>query len=213
MAVGLVAEMLNWRADVVVQAGVGQRHQEVDVLTEEWPGVQFIGFEPHPLDPKEYNGELKQIALGSEVGHKTLHVKKRHKDGASLHQFNPDVTTKGIPVDVTTLDLFIKQINKNLLIGKRLLLWLDCEGSELDVLWGAKEFIEYVDVVNIEMTAKPPGQSWSDPLAVHYWLVKYGFIRQWIHTQNIASGQFDAIYVRPYLFKSEYCCDPWSKVQ
>jgi FkbM family methyltransferase len=204
--------MLNWRADVVVQAGVGQRHQEVDVLTEEWPGVRFIGFEPYPLDPKEYNGQLYPSALGCEIGHKTLHVKKRHKDGASLHPFDADVTTKEIPIDVTTLDWFIRQTDNYFLLRKRLLLWLDCEGSELDVLRGAKEFIEYVNVVNVEITAKPPSPKWNDPLAVHYWLVEHGFIRQWIHTQNIASGQFDAIYVRPYLFKPEYCCDPWSKV-
>ena len=216
VAVGLVAESLGWKADVVYQVGIGLNHEEMDVLMEEWgpnsetyPGsqVKIIGCEPHPeMDfTDNYPGIVHQVALSNYEGTAKLYSKKRHKDGSSLHPHNErgDESYKTIGVPVTTLDTLFPRIEPG-----RVLLWLDCEGSELAVMQGGSAFLKQVDVVNIELTARPPGVGWCTPVQAHQYLVSQGFWLQWIHTQRIDSGQNDGVYVRPKLFKPEYCCVP-----
>ena len=207
VAVGLVAECLQWRADLVVQVGVGQHHEEVDVLRKEWPGVLFRGYEPHPAMKKqlceEYPGTFLSVAVGDHDGEAVLHFKKQHKDGASLHRSREPGAGHEAIVKLTTLDdLFDTPKHQ------RILLWLDCEGSELDALRGGEEFLKKVEVVNVEMTGRPPGAGWCRPLDVNRWLVDHGFWLQWIHTQRSCLGQWDGIYVRRYLFKPQFCCCP-----
>jgi hypothetical protein len=202
VAVGLVVEQLGWRADYVYQVGVGQEHQEVDVLLAEWPGVKFVGCDP--MDCKDYPGEFHCVAVSDRPGSATLYVRKHHKDGSSFYPAEGIACDKRL-VPANTLDgLFPKPQ------GNHILLWLDCEGVELRVLQGAESFCCCVEVVNVEITANPVNEEWCSPASVHHWLTEHGFVRQWIHTQRISSGQFDAIYVRPHLFKRRFCCDPWS---
>ena len=208
VAVGLVAESLGWKADVIYQVGIGIRHEEMDVLMEEWgPDLKIIGVEPHPeMDfTDSYPGVVHKVALSNYEGTAKLFSKKRHKDGSSLHPHNErdDEQYKAIGVPVTTLDLLFPCIEPG-----RILLWLDCEGSELAVMQGGAVFLKHVDVVNIEMTARPPGVGWATPVQMHQYLVGAGFWCIHIHTQRIDSGQNDAVYVRPKLFNPEYCCIP-----
>ena len=207
VAVGLVAESLGWKADVIYQVGIGLKHEEMDVLMEEWgPDLKIIGCEPHPeMDLVNYPGKVYQVALSNYEGVAKLHSKRRHKDGSSLHPHNErdDESYKTIGVRVTTLDLLFPRIEPG-----KIMLWLDCEGSELAVMQGGRLFLKHVDVVNIELTARPPGVGWSTPVQMHQHLVAAGFWLQWIHTQRIDSGQNDGVYVRPKLFKPEYCCVP-----
>ena len=207
IAVGIVAEVLKWRADVIYQVGVGGFHQEVDVLKKEWPGVVFVGFEPCPAIYKgikaSYPGTLYPWAISDREGHAPLHIKSKHKDGSTLATMRdckvtlvPLATLNTIPIDKSV----------------RNLLWLDCEGSELVALRGASQFIQAVDVVNVEMTGKPVAEvGWCKPIEVHQLLVEYGFRRQWLHTCRLMIGQYDAIYVRQKMFRPEYCCDPWEE--
>lgn len=204
VAVGLVAEVLGWRADWVYQVGVGHYHQEADVLLEEWPGVKFIGFEPHPELAKEpYPGVVHQVAISDRIGSATLYAKKYHKDGSSLFPLTGMDRCRMIEVPVSTLDFLFPEPPTG-----RILLWLDCEGSELDALRGGEKFVKRVDVVNVEITANPLGEAWCSPKSIHDWLLAKGFVRQWIHTQRIHSGQYDGIYCKRELFKPEFCCDP-----
>lgn len=209
MSVGQVAEHLNWRADVIYQVGVGLWHAEVEVLQEEWPGVEFMSTEPDPRIVKElkkegYPGELTEVALGSKVGRSTLYFKSRHKDGSSLYPHKKQkegVKHDTISVPVTTLDILYGKPRKG-----RILLWMDCEGSELEVLKGGEQFIEGVDVVNVEITGRPPCHGWPTPEEVHDWLVDRGYFLQWIHTQRIWENQCDGIYVRAEMFRPDCCC-------
>jgi len=207
VAVGLVAEAIGWKADVVHQVGIGTKYEEMDVLMEEWgPNLTIIGCEPHPeMDLSKYPGTVHQVALSNYIGTAKLHSKKRHKDGSSLHPHKEraDEKYKTIEVSVTTLDLLFPNP-----IAGRLLLWLDCEGSELAVMQGGVEFLKSVSVVNIELTARPSGIGWATPVQMHKFLVERGFWLQWIHTQRIDSGQNDGIYVRSELFKPECCAIP-----
>ncbi len=211
ISVGTVCDTLAWRADYIYHVGVGQHYEETDVLQKEWPDVKFVGFEPHPQIVKDlkgkYPGDLYAVALSDRVGTARLHVKRTHKDGSSLHshhQTREGETYSQIEVPVTTLDRLFRSSPE----GECVLLWLDCEGNELSVLKGGSNFVKGVEVMNIEMTANPPGDGWCTPRSVHDWVVGHGFVRQWVHTARIWQGQYDAIYVVERLFNPKYCCDP-----
>jgi FkbM family methyltransferase len=210
VAVGIIVELLNWKADHIYQVGVGQYHQEMDVLREEWPDVIIEGFEAFPAIVKArkdyYPGKLHSVAVVDKKGPVKLHVKRKHKDGSSLFEFvEEDKLRETITVEGDTLD----NLKPDGPEGEKILLWLDCEGSELMALQGAERFCKRVEVVNVEMTAYPPGRGWANPFQVHRWLVEHGFVRQWIHTQRTSAGQYDAFYVRRKLFDPRYCCDPY----
>jgi hypothetical protein len=143
------------------------------------------------------------------VGEGDLWTKPNHKDGSSFCK----LTHKGTwseRVAVTTLDdLWLNQITAE--ASKRILLWIDCEGSELQALRGGTEFLKRVHVINIEMTGRPPTtepEKWSDPVEVHQYLKESGFYRLHIHTHRTNDGQCDSIYVRKELFDPHYCCCP-----
>lgn len=205
-----IADLLDWQPDVIYQVGVGMHSEETDVMKEAWPNAKFIGFEPHPASfrgrKENYPGILFPVALGAEEGNRELHFRKRHKDGATFFPFEGQSEGR-CEVVVSVLDDFVGNM-RSFKPNDMVLLWLDCEGSELDVLLGAKKFLPWVDVVNVEMTAKPRSEEWCSQIEVHDKLVREGFFRQWIHTQRSCIGQYDAIYVRPEHFRSEYCCDP-----
>lgn len=211
IAVGLIAEVVGWRADVIYQVGIGHYHKEVEVLNEEWKGVKWFGYEPHPHIFREvkrsYPGTLLPYAIADRDGCVLFYDKPHHSDGSSL--FKPaDPSPKSWKVVVRRLDTLWPHPKEN---GERVLLWLDCEGSELMVLNGAEWFLSETQMVNVEITTKPLDSRWAKPEEVHRCLVDHGFRRQWIHTQRISLGQYDATYVRPELFRAEYSCDPFGE--
>jgi len=207
ISVGLVAEAINWRAALVIQVGVGPHHEEVDVLLEEWSGVKFIGYEPHPDSCVNYPGELRRMAITDHEGEAVLTFNKRHKNGATLLSYvgKGAEDCQSVNVRTTTLD---NQFPEPLAVPT--MLWLDCEGLELAALKGGERFIKNVDVVNVEMTANSallaPG--WCSPGAVHLWLVEHGFWLQWIHSERVYLGQVDCVYCRRHLFRPEVCGVP-----
>ena len=210
VAVGLVLDQLQWIPDLVVQGGIGFFHEECDVLHQEWPNTKFIGFEAHPdiaSKVKDYPGQLISKAVGNRCGRALLNSKSKHKDGSSFYEFKEDIDSiKEIEIDVITLDSIINHEEVD-----NVLLWLDCEGSELNALFGASYLLQKVKAVNIEMTANPPSLYWPSTIEVHNYLKDLGFFRQWIHT--LRGGQYDAIYVRKEIFKPEYCCCPYTIVE
>lgn len=206
ISVCLIAELIDWVPDQIFQVGIGTRPEEVVIFKEAWPDVEISGCEPHPQIVEnirdDYPGKILELALSDYIGKGTLHAKKRHKDGSSLYKLE-DQETHEIPIFVSTLDqVYQPKSNKTLL-------WLDCEGSELAVLKQGLNCLAKTEVVNVEMTAKPWGKEWCSSVQVHQFLIDRGFRLQWIHTQRSSAGQSDLIYVRPYLFKPEYCCCPY----
>jgi FkbM family methyltransferase len=210
VAVGLVCDRLKWKPDLIVQAGIGLNHEEIDVLHREWPDSRIIGYEPHPdiagrASVGTYPGRVVPKALGNSTGTAALRVKRRHKDGSSLLTFDRSVEVgRIIDVPLVTLDdEFSGHPDADTL------LWLDCEGSELSVLRGGRVFCRnVVDVINVEMTPNPPGPGWPSTVEIHEELEGLGFLRQWTHTER--GGQYDAIYTKPRLFNPRYCCCPFT---
>ena len=209
VAVGLIIDILDFNPSQMVQVGVGFNHEETKVLTEEWPNMPLVGFEAHPgifeAVEDDYPGVINNYAIGSARGCATLYSKRRHKDGSSLYELEGENVT-GQAVDVYPLDDFIPLFSE-----KDILLWLDCEGSELDVLRGAYETLKRVAVINVEMTGRPStcdNTGWCKLKDVHEFMHHVGFKRQWTHTSRSTAGQYDAIYVRNDLFMPSICSCP-----
>lgn len=210
ISVCLIADLLQWVPDTVVQVGVGCNPEETAVFLDAWPDVSIIGFEANPqcfnAAVRRYPGRLVQLAVSNEPKQDVkLFVPPRHKDGSSLYAFDALDNPHTEITNATSLDVWFADKPR---ISRKTLLWLDCEGSELDVLRGASQFVDSVECINVEMTAKPVGSNWCDSNQVHDHLLGLGFKRQWVHTQRTSAGQCDAIYVRPELFKAEFCCCP-----
>jgi len=207
VAVGMIAERLGWKPDTIIQVGAGMRFGEMDVLVEEWdiPFHSIVGFEANPyvFDSiySEYPGILIKLALSDCEKDACLKFKRRHKSGSSLKEMAEWDTE--VVVRTSTLD----RIFDNKPLSDDVLLWLDCEGSEFDVLEGGSEVLSHVKMVNVEMTANPKGDDWCSPESVHEWLAAYGFYQSWIHTTRSSAGQFDAIYSCRELFQPKYCCN------
>ena len=212
IAIVLVAELIEYEPDHIIQVGIGKNHQEVDVMKVAWPNATFVGFEANPhIGIDDYPGKLIRVAVGAEAGKATLYFNKKHKDGSSFFPHNDPIGPMQVEVDVVALDdMSMEELDMP--IQQKLpnvLLWLDCEGMEFDVLRGCEKLLDqHVDVVNVEMTSNPPGDGWCTPNEVHDFLLEHGFLRQWVHTQRTSAGQTDAIYVRPHLFNPNYCCCP-----
>jgi FkbM family methyltransferase len=165
----------------------------------------LIGYEANPTvmnKYKDYPGHAINQAIYSDERELELHWRKKHRDGSSFFIEDGEAS---MMVKTKSLD----QLHQNKpAAGEHVLFWLDCEGAELEVLHGAEQFIKGVEMVNIEMTSKPRGSQWCDHVDVHDWLTSHGFVRQWVHTQRQSIGQVDGLYVRPWMWKEEYCCCP-----
>ena len=214
----LIMDVLDYVPDYVVQVGVGMKHAEIEVMREEWPKALFLGCEPFTPTYRaicmDYPGELFHSAIGAKPDEEvTLHYAPKHADGASVHgpiegkTYKEDLQIlENIPS--TTTDILFKVPE-----GRSVLLWLDCEGSELDALEGGELLLHQTMVVNVEMTSQPSRSRWPSPVAVHDFLEERGFLAQWVHTGRSCAGQADLVYVRAEIFKPEFCCIPQSVIK
>lgn len=208
VAIGLIMELIQWQPKIIYQVGVGLNHAETEVFKECWPDVELIGCEPLSRIcrslAKDYPGKVVQTAIGDHVGVIKMYQKDHHKDGSSVFNLGDVDTLEEFMVPITTLDVLYPKGPE----AKPCLLWLDCEGSELAALKGAESFVRGVEVINVELTHRPVCAGWCDAIETHDWLIDHGFVRQWVHTQRSAAGQVDGIYVRPELFREQFCCCP-----
>lgn len=210
----------NWKPDAVFHVGVGIHHQEIDVMKEVWgDNVTYHATEPHPKVAKglatknnedgfPYFNDFWEVAIGKEEGTRTFYAKNSHKDGSSLFKHERDEHNDNpIQVEVTTLDHLFKSRSSNH-FGESVLLWLDCEGSELDALQGGRMFLDKVKAVNVELTGEPRGPDWCEPADVHEFLYQRGFWPIWLHTIRGCIGQYDMVFLREELIDERYCAFP-----
>ena len=212
-AVYSASERIGWKPRIIVQVGVGMLCKEVDIFHEEWPDVEMIGFDPHPKAFKtmagRYPGTLICAAVGKENRASVpFYMRPNHQEGSSVLHIDPNKTTIQISVPMVSLDSALEHIVGSPSIDKDVMLWLDCEGIELDVLQGAERLIDRVGVINVEMTGIPQAERWSSPEDIHALLKAAGFYQIWVHTMRAHIGQYDAIYVEKSLFCPVYCFIP-----
>lgn len=217
-AVTQYLQMVGFEPRQVFMAGIGGHHEEITVMREEWPQMELYGWEPNPGTfahlRESFPGILFHEALWSSKGSLTMHCRKNWKDGTSVHQPVTD-DWGSFEIQAGTLD------GHNWVpdtYGRSALLWLDCEGSELEVLKGGPLFLaKRVGAINIEMTSRPRMGGWPLPLEVHEWLAERDFFQAWVHTIRPSIGQFDSVYLhRDYFNSALTCCldsaGRWSKV-
>lgn len=209
IALATICEQIKFDPDCFYHVGVGHCLYEVEVMQMVWPELAFVGVEPNPGSYANvcgrYPGRIDNIAFGKEKGVGTLWNFPRHKDGSSLFEHYPsDKKAIKNEVRIETMDEhWGTPVSKSIL-------WVDCEGSELDVLLGGVNFLRDIDVLNIEITGKPRGDGWCDAVETHNWILSQGFYLQWMHTQRSSIGQTDNVYVRRQWFHPQFSCHPES---
>lgn len=191
---------IGWTPSELFLAGVGISADDAIRAKEMWPEIEIVGFEPNPASFQSLQGKFPGLlfneALSEKKGTAQLHYRHNWKNGSSLY---PPKDGVGSVKEVATTSL-----DQVLALGNSLL-WLDVEGSELQVLHGAEDFIKGVKAVNIEMTGRPRTDGWAKPLEVHNWLTSHGFYQSYVHTIRTVISQFDAVYLHRDIFKPNMC--------
>ncbi len=192
-----LSECLGAKPTHIIQAGVG-RGAECKYLMKPWPDAKLIGIEPIAdcFNLENYPGEIVHAAVvGNEKSEAALvYVKRAHKTGSSL--FGRGAATDTLrSVDAVTLD---EVAARRAVFGGDVLLWLDCEGSELEALRGAENLLPYVKWINVEMTTNPPREFWPSANEIHPRLGGLGFVRCVTHSHDFSDQgvSYDAIYCR-----------------
>lgn len=194
-AVVQYAAELDWTPTAIVQVGVGLNCHEVGMLREAFPEASFTGYEPSKKNfnsvKPNYPGTLHRLALADYTGSGQLNKRPRHADGASLCQI--DGAKSAETVVVWTLNRCHQEHGP----FYNALLWLDCEGRELQVLQAADDVLPHVLMVNVEITTRTDKRAgdWCHARDVHGLLNKHGFVRVATHTHRSCIGQADAVYV------------------
>lgn len=200
MAVAEFLKMSDYAPEELWLAGLGTSAEEITVFREFWPEIEVTAFEPNPNIgvqglhlPSDVN--IHRCALSDYEGETDIHIKYGWGSGASLYKGEHETSKKCL---VKRLDSFRSRPDT--------LLWLDCEGSELDALRGSGAFLDNVTVLNIELTGlteKRSAGTWPKPVEIHKFLRERGFLQVYVHTIRPCVGQFDAIYMRPEIVKPE----------
>lgn len=133
--------------DCFIDCGAGNVGSEAWSIRDLKPECIIIGFEPQDLRYKllvdgEYPGELLKMVVGQNKG--KINGFMGHEDGGKSDFWvyggdaEPDAYKK-ISIDATTVDDIVVEYG---LENKKIFIWADIEGSELDMLIGAKQTFE-----------------------------------------------------------------------
>lgn len=194
-AIRIISGQISGTPDAIFTVGVG-RAAECPTIAKAWPDATWCGCEPHPehyTDNENFPGVIYPVAVTGEDGEAQFYLKKNHSHGSSV--FTRYVhCDKEITVPTRTLDTIYKEEGP---FGTAVLLWLDCEGSELAVLSKCDAFLRSVRWINVEMVVEPTRDGWPSHIAVDDRLRELGFVRVQIHSHNVGHGMYDAIYTRP----------------
>lgn len=204
-AILIINEQNGGVPDAIFMVGVG-RAAECPTLGKAWPDAKWFGCEPHPLHHaknENFPGAIFPVAVTGKNGHAAFYLKKNHSHGSSVFSRFAK-SDKQITTPTKTLNSIHNEKGP---FGKKILLWMDCEGSELSALDRSERFLKDVRWINIEMMVEPTRDGWPDHCEVHGRLVALGFIRVQIHSHNFTFGAYDAIYMRPeYINWKEVLC-------
>jgi FkbM family methyltransferase len=145
----LVARGFRPRTVIDVGAAHGTK-----VLYAAFPEAYFFLFEPLAEFEKDLKWTLTRIqgeywpcALSDRQGSATLFMTPQF-DGASLmHQHVPPNDPRLRPIEVRTLDAVLADRK----IEGPVLLKIDCQGGDLNVVKGARKFIQQCDVIVMEV--------------------------------------------------------------
>lgn len=130
----------------VIHVGVGDAEDAV-TLKKHWKDARFIGIDPHHKAPApKYPGEFIRGAIARKPGFVTFY-RRPSWQRSSMFSFEKRSQSPE-SVYAITLDMLAHEFN----IRGTVVLWLDCEGSELFALLGGKKLVDnQVTWANIEI--------------------------------------------------------------
>lgn len=169
----------------VVQVGIGP-WWEGEELLRFFPSAHYLGIEP--LQRYIYNawnlgfrGPIIEGAVCGETGNELIMYDRR--DRTSVHFEDDQSRLPQVRTTTITLDDAVKYVR---FPDVPTLLWMDCEGGELQALDGANNFIDQVVAIVAELKDAPKLQTWPNADEVISRLDGLGF---YLHSR-IGDGLF-----------------------
>lgn len=144
--------------DSVIQCGLGD-WAEGPVLLDLFPDALYMAAEPlhrycHETWAAGFKGPIIQGVLWSKTGEeKTLHDWRTR---TSVHDEAPH-GLGSVAVRTITLDDAVRCVGFS---GKSSLLWMDCEGAELEILEGAIKTLGLVEAIVCELKSETSFTAW-----------------------------------------------------
>jgi len=179
---------------VLYNIGVGPK-TEAKTLKRVYPELEVFGCEPllaHAADGvfDDFPGMLLPIGLSQYGGTKIIHRDWDNIGSSSMLQLKTH--TESIEVPTKTLEEFDGICGK----PKRILLWMDIEGMELEVLKGGASVLasHRVRWINLEeQTSDSTKSGWPLPAEIQRYLLDFGFVK--IAEYNKHIGHQDVVYI------------------
>jgi FkbM family methyltransferase len=131
---------------------VGARfHGENEIFRDAWPQARQLAIEAYPKSAASANQMMPTThaaIVENECKTVTLYKRIGLSRASSIY---PDKANKykKLTVPAMTLDQFYRQ---HKLLGKKIFLWMDCEGSELSAMKGGKKLLKYVEWIHLEVS-------------------------------------------------------------
>ena len=132
-------------------------------LYQAFPDAYHILFEPVPtLESRlkaittKYRGEYHMVALSDQAGEKPISISAAGAQASTLI-VRPNAETIMVPVETLDLVLGIRKLEIPILLKT------DCQGYDMHVMRGGKEFLKRVDVIMCEVNMFHPAGDFALP--------------------------------------------------
>jgi FkbM family methyltransferase len=154
--------------------GVGKVNTEAYDVHRSWPKTKIIGLEPdigrYNQCKLSYPGKLINCAVGRKNG---FTVMQKTKGPMTVFPRKYHITRDTVKVKVRSID----SLNNEFGPFKKVFIWADIEGSEMEMLLGARKLINSGEVIgfNLELWDAFQSKNWCLKKEVVEFLKKRGF--------------------------------------
>ena len=198
----MIVDYLDPWPRTMLDIGVGPGTEAITLYNFEPPydnTFEVYGLEPHPERFKQikesgYPGTLLPFGVWSSLEIKTLYSQPANelaKPAPSVYCDEGSLYGRSDKVICFTLDWLDRYFN----FTPPIRLWADIEGAELEMLWGAKDFLDKVTCINLEMRDTPRTEKSCTAEQLRVVLSYHGF--KLVHEYNHSDDVFrDGIWVK-----------------